>query len=174
MVEPDEYILVWDFLQGERQKITIKRMVYLDEEEDYLTKKKIREKISGGNTESITKDAQYKINQEKFFLTAEIRSFDEKKGWFRGKGFSIHRYQLPKLISALQNIYDGKCDAETDFKISEFTNNEKNTGFNIQRYNKWKNKQNDDLKKEIWKMEQMGMDKESIYKAMNPKNYDDD
>ena len=50
----------------------------------------------------------------------------------------------------------------------------KNTGFNIQRYNKWKNKQNDDLKKEIWKMEQMGMNKESIYKAMNPKNYDDD
>ena len=149
-------------------------MVYLDEEEDYLTKKKIREKISGGNTESITKDAQYKINQEKFFLTAEIRNFDEKKGWFRGKGFSIHRYQLPKLISALQNIYDGKCDAETDFKISEFTNNEKNAGFTIQRYNNWKNKQNDDLKKEIWKMEQMGMDKESIYKAMNPENYLDD
>ena len=173
MVEPDEYILVWDFRQGERQKITIKRMVYLDEEEDYLTLKKIREKIKKDGTESITKDAQYKINQEKFFLTAEIRNFDEKKGWFRGKGFSIHRYQLPKLISALQNIYDGKCDAETDFKISEFTNNEKNTGFNIQRYNKWKNKQNDGLKKEIWKMEQMGMDKESIYKAMNPENYDD-
>ena len=149
-------------------------MLYLDEEEDYLTKKKIREKISGGNTESITKDAQYKINQEKFFLTAEIRNFDEKKGWFRGKGFSIHRYQLPKLISALQNIYDGKYDAETDFKISEFTNNEKNAGFTIQRYNNWKNKQNDDLKKEIWKMEQMGMDKESIFKAMNPKNYLDD
>ena len=146
-------------------------MLYLDEEEDYLTKKKIREKFSGGNTESITKDAQYKINQEKFFLTADIRGFDGET--FRGKGFSIHRYQLPKLISALQNIYDGKHDAETDFKISEFTNNEKNTGFNIQLYNKWKNKQNDDLKKEIWKMEQMGMDKESIYKAMNPENYDD-
>ena len=147
-------------------------MVYLDEEEDYLTKKKIREKISGGNTESITKDVQDKKNQEKFFLTADIRGFDGET--FRGKGFSIHRYQLPKLISALQNIYDGKCDAETDFKISEFTNNEKNTGFNIQRYNKWKNKQNDGLKKEIWKMEQMGMDKESIYKAMNPENYRDD
>ena len=92
-------------------------MLYLDEEEDYLTKKKIRKNL-GGNTESITKDAQYKINQEKFFLNAEIRNYDDKKGWFRGKGFSIHRYQLPKLISALQNIYDGKCDAETDFKIS--------------------------------------------------------
>ena len=149
-------------------------MVWFDDEEDFLTKMKIRQKFSSGNTESIAKDAQYKINQEKFFLTAEIRNFDEKKGWFRGKGFSIHRYQLPKLISALQNIYDGKCDAETDFKISEFTNNEKNTGFNIQKYNNWKNKQNDDLKKEIWKMEQMGMDKESIYKAMNPKNYLDD
>ena len=146
-------------------------MLYLDEEEDFLTKMKMRQRFSSSNTESITKDTQYKINQEKFFLTADIEGFDGRT--FRGKGFSIHRYQLPKLISALQNIYNGKYDAETDFKISEFINNEKNTGFNIQRYNKWKNKQNDDLKKEIWKMEQMGMDKESIYKAMNPENYDD-
>ena len=147
-------------------------MLYLDEEEDFLTKMKMRQRFSSSNTESITKDTQYKINQEKFFLTADIEGFDGRT--FRGKGFSIHRYQLPKLISALQNIYDGKCDAETDFKISEFTNNEKNAGFTIQRYNNWKNKQNDDLKKEIWKMEQMGMDKESIYKAMNPENYRDD
>ena len=90
------------------------------------------------------------------------------------EGIFDSQISVTKLISALQNIYDGKCDAETDFKISEFTNNEKNAGFTIQRYNNWKNKQNDDLKKEIWKMEQMGMDKESIYKAMNPKNYDDD
>ena len=149
-------------------------MVYFDEEEDFLTKKKIREKISGGNTESSAKDLQYKINQEKFYLNANIRNFDEKKGWFRSDGFSIRRYQLPELISALRDIYDGKRDAETNFKISELINNEKNTGFNIQRYNNWKNKQNEDLKKEIWKMEQMGMDKESINKAMNPVNYLDD
>lgn len=170
MVEPDEYILVWDFRQGERQKITIKRMLYLDEEEDFLTKMKMRQRFSSSNTESITKDTQYKINQEKFYLNAEVDYYGK---WRRKEGFSIRRYQLPELISALRGIYDGKHDAETNFKISEFINNEKNTGFNIQKYNNWKNKQNDDLKKEIWKMEQMGMDKESIYKAMNPENYDD-
>ena len=147
-------------------------MVWFDDEEDFLTKMKIRQKFSSGNTESVAKDLQYKINQEKFYLNADVQNYQGK--WFRNDGFSIHRYQLPKLISALQNIYDGKYDAEIDFKISELINNEKNTEFDIQRYNNWKNNQNDDLRKEIWKMEQMGMDKESIFKAMNPKNYLDD
>ena len=77
-------------------------MLYLDEEEDYLTTKKIREKISGGNTESVAKDLQYKINQEKFYLNADVQNYQGK--WFRNDGFSIYRYQLPKLISALQNL----------------------------------------------------------------------
>ena len=145
-------------------------MVNFADEEDFVDHKKMRQKI-GSDKETMARELESKKNQEKFYLNAEIKSYEGN--WFRNDGFSILRHQLPELISALQNIYDGKYDAETDFKISEFINNEKNTGFNIQRYNKWKNKQNDDLKKEIWKMEQMGMDKESIYKAMNPENYDD-
>ena len=147
-------------------------MVYLDDEEDYLTKKKMREKLSSGNTESVSRDLQYKINQEKFYLNADVQNYEG--GWYRNSGFSIHRYQLPKLISKLQDIYDGKCDAEIDFKISKLINNEKNTEFDIQRYNNWKNNQDGYVRQQIWKMEEMGMDRESIFKAMNPKNYLDD
>ena len=83
------------------------------------------------------------------------------------KLITIETRRYPSIDNVIINGRSGRD------VISELINNEKNTGFNIQRYNKCKNKQNDDLKKEIWKMEQMGMDKESIYKAMNPENYDD-
>ena len=43
------------------------------------------------------------------------------------KGFSIFRFQLPELISALQSICDGEHDDEMSFKISELINPEENT-----------------------------------------------
>ena len=71
--------------------ITIKRMVNFDDEENFLTKMKMRQKLSSGNTESITKDVQDKKNQEKFYLNAEIKNYEGN--WFRNDGFFLTRLE---------------------------------------------------------------------------------
>ena len=89
-------------------------MVYFVDEEDFLTKMKMRQKFSSGNTESITKDVQDKKNQEKFYLNAEIKNYDGN--WFRNSGFSILRHQLPELISELKgNTEIGNKNTLDDF-----------------------------------------------------------
>lgn len=192
---PDDYIHIWDFTQGERQIITIKRMVYFVDEKDFLRKKKMRQKLSSGNTESITKDVQDKKNQEKFYLNAEILGYDGE--WFRNDGFSIYRYQLPELISALQSIYDGEHDNKISSKISELINPEENTEptaeqetdleektedipneeiiptYSKKIYDVWVNKQPEEIKKAISDLQKDGWTKEKIYNILNSKEYRD-
>ena len=190
---PDEYIPIWDFQQAARQIITIKRMVYFVDEEDFLTKKMIRQKISSSNTESITKDVQDKKNQEKFYLNAEIKNYEGN--WFRNDGFSILRHQLPELISALQSICDGEHDDETLFKISELINPEENTEptaeqeidleeetedipneeiiprYAKKRYDEWVSGQPEEMEKAILDLQRDGWTKEKIYNTLNSKEY---
>ena len=168
-------------------------MVYFVDEEDFLTKMKMRQKFSSGNTESITKDVQDKKNQEKFYLNAEIKSYEGN--WFRNDGFSIYRSQLPELISALQSICDGEHDDETSFKISELINPEENTEptaeqeidleeetedipneeiiprYAKKRYDEWVSGQPEVMKKEILYLEKSGWTKKKIYNTLNSKEY---
>ena len=171
-------------------------MVYFVDEEDFLTKMKMRQKFSSGNTESITKDVQDKKNQEKFYLNAEIKNYDGD--WFRNKkGFSIWRHQLPELISALQSICDGKEDDKMSFKISKLINPEENTeptaeqeidleektedivneeiipNYTKKRYDEWVSGQPEEMKKAILDLQRDGWTKEKIYNTLNSKEYRD-
>ena len=156
---------------------------------------KMRQKLSSGNTESITKDVQDKKNQEKFYLNAEIKSYEGN--WFRNDGFSIFRFQLPELISALQSICDGEHDDETSSKISELINPEENTeptaeqeidleektedivneeiipNYTKKRYDEWVSGQPEVMKKEILYLEKYGWTKKKIYNTLNSKEYRD-
>ena len=170
-------------------------MIYFDDEEDFLTKMKIRQKFSSGNTESITKDVQDKKNQEKFYLNAEIKNYEGN--WFRNDGFSIYRYQLPELISALQSICDGKHDDKMSFKISKLINPEENTEptaeqetdleektedipneeiiprYSKKTYDEWVSGQPEKTKEAILELESDGWTKEKIYNTLNSKEYRD-
>ena len=174
-IKPDEYIPLWELQQSERQTIRIKRMVFLGEERDFISRKKLRQQISQnnkGDSDGLTKDEQYKKNQEKFFLNADIKNFEGQ--WFRSGGFSIFRYQIEDFISALQNICDGEYDNDMEFKISQLLDKKIKSGFSINEYNQWKNHQDPFIKKQIWQMEEMGMDKKDIRKALDPASYTDD
>ena len=168
-------------------------MVNFDDEENFLTKKKMRQKFSSGNTESITKDVQDKKNQEKFYLNAEIKNYDGN--WFRNDGFSILRHQLPELISALQRICDGERDDEMSSKISELIKPEENTeptaeqeidseektednaneeiipGYEKKRYDEWVSGQPEEMEKAILDLQRDGWTKEKIYNTLNSKEY---
>ena len=169
-------------------------MIYFDDEEDFLTKMKIRQKFSSGNTESITKDVQDKKNQEKFYLNAEVDYYGK---WRRKEGFSIYRHQLPELISALQRICDGERDDEMSFKISKLINPEENTEptaeqeidleeetedipneeiiprYAKKRYDEWVSGQPEEMKKAILDLQRDGWTKEKIYNTLNSKEYRD-
>ena len=136
--KPDEYIPLWNLHQSERQTIHIKRMVYFEDERNFISTKKLRQKLSSSNknnSSGLTRDEQYKKNNEKFFLNAEIKNYDG--GTFRSKGFSILRYQIEELISGLQAISDGGYDNEMEFKISELLDKKSKSGFSFQEYDQW-------------------------------------
>ena len=190
----DKYIPIWDFLQGEMQRITIDRMVYSSEEEDFVDHKKMRQKI-GSDKETMARELESKKNQEKFYLNAEIKSYEGN--WFRNDGFSILRHQLPELISALQSICDGKRDDEMSFKISKLINPEENTEptaeqeidseektedivneeiiprYAKKRYDEWVSGQPEEMKKAILDLQRDGWTKEKIYNTLNSKEYRD-
>ena len=105
--KPDEYISIWNFPQSERQSINVKRMVFLSEEQDFQLKKNLREKLKNEHVSSgLNRDEEFKKNKDKFYLHADIKNFDGD--WWREKGFSIFRHQIPELISILQDIINGK------------------------------------------------------------------
>ena len=191
---PDHYITIWDFLQGEMQRITIDRMVYSSEEEDFVDHKKMRQKI-GSDKETMARELESKKNQEKFYLNAEIKSYEGN--WFRNDGFSILRHQLPELISALQSICDGKHDDKMSFKISKLINPEENTeptaeqeidseektedivneeiisNYTKKTFDEWFRVQHEKKQEEILGYERCGFSKEKIYNMMNSKEYRD-
>ena len=190
----DEYISLWKFPQAGSQMITIKRMVNFSEEEDFVDHKKMRQKI-GSDKETMARELESKKNQEKFYLNAEIKSYEGN--WFRNDGFSIFRFQLPELISALQSICDGERDDEMSFKISKFINPEENTEptaeqeidseektedivneeiiprYDEKRYDEWVSGQPEEMKKAILDLQRDGWTKEKIYNTLNSKEYRD-
>ena len=192
---PDHYIPIWDFLQGERQKITIKRMVNFADEEDFVDHKKMRQKI-GSDKETMARELESKKNQEKFYINGMLKNYDGD--WFRNKkGFSIWRHQLPELISALQSICDGKEDDKMSFKISKLINPEENTESTAEQeidleektedivneeiiprytkkiYDEWVSGQPEKTKEAILELESDGWTKEKIYNTLNSKEYRD-
>ena len=121
--DPDEYIPIWNFKQGERQIIVISRMVYFPEEKEFESKKKMRQRMGSGK-EIMARDLESKKKMEKFYLNPNFWLSDTREWTTKNKGFSIYRFQLPELISALQDIIDGKYDADMSSKISKLINPE--------------------------------------------------
>ena len=123
--QPDKYIPIWNFQQGERQRIVISRMVFYKDEEEFVDQKKLRQKTGSGK-EIMARELENKKKKEKFYLNPYFPDYYTKE-WMRSKGFSIFRFQLPELISALQSICDGERDDEMSSQISELINPEENT-----------------------------------------------
>ena len=196
--KPDNYLTLWYFQQGERQIITVDRMVFLDEEKDFVAQKKMRQK-TGSDKETMVRELESKKNNEKFYLNSQI---NYPWGWRRQAGFSIYRYQLPELISALQSICDGEQDDKMSFKISKWINQStEEPQFEMEadseeeteeshdnaddhadndsgampkvNYDKWVSEQPERIKKEILQLQRDGWTKERIYNMINSKDYRD-
>ena len=176
---PDDYIPLWNFPQSDRQSIRIKRMVYLDEEKDFQLKKNLKEKLSNENTSSgLNRDEEFQKNKNKFYLNADIKKFDSD--WFREKGFSIYRDQIPELISALQDVIHGKYDDKMEIEISKllekspeskFSEKKPISKFSLYDYKKWKETLDWATIQQVLQMEQAGMSKEDIRKSFDVKFY---
>jgi len=170
-------------------------MVFFKDEEEFVDQKKLRQKTGSGK-EIMARELENKKKKEKFYLNPYFPDYYTKE-WMRSKGFSIFRFQLPELISALQSICDGEHDDETSFKISELINPEENTEptaeqeidleektedivneeiiprYAKKRYDEWVSGQPEEMKKAILDLEKDGWTKEKIYNTLNSKEYRD-
>ena len=194
MVRPDKYIRIWVLQISPRQIATIDRMVFFSAEKEFVDQKKIRQKTGSGK-EIMARDLEAKKKMEKFYINAEVDI--PGIGWRRQDGFSIYRYQLPELISALQSICDGERDDEMLSKISELISPEENTEptaeqeidseektedivneeiiprYDEKRYDEWVSGQPEEMKKAILDLQKDGWTKEKIYNTLNSKKYRD-
>ena len=198
MVRPDKYIRIWVLQISPRQIATIDRMVFFSDEKEFVDQKKIRQKTGSGK-EIMARDLEAKKKMEKFYINAEVDI--PGIGWRRQDGFSIYRSQLPQLISALQNIIDGKhddkisweilksidpeaiaiqsADAETGWKektediTEDIVPEENKLVFTLEMYDRWFSGQSEKKKKEILELERCGWTKEKIYNTLNSKEYRD-
>ena len=198
--DPHQYVEVWSFQSSPRVKIVINRMIIPEKEregflnEEYLKKMESKAQYEEGKR----KRTEIKKDAEKYHLNSLVTGFSGN--FFRTKGFTITREQIPRLIEALQGIKDGDYDSfikkilfetgtikkisqdETDTETVEKDNTEIESEIEseieerenkkaAEEYSSWLQALNDEQRKEAKQMENEGWTQVEIRDAFRNRNF---
>ena len=181
LVKEYEFLSIWEFQVSPRSKIQISRMLNPKKEkefflnEEYLKNLETKEQYEKESKER----KKIKQDEEKFYLNAIIEGYDGN--YFRTKGFSIFRFQLPQLIEVFQNIQDGKFDSHINKILNESgiikntvsqNNNSKANSSNLEQNNSfglWLSNLTDRQIIEVRELQDAGWTEDEIHLAFNSK-----
>jgi len=173
-----DYIPIWKFQVSPRAEINISRMINPQKEKEFFLNEEYLKKIE--TPEEYEKESKKRIktkkDEEKFYLNSVIQGFQRE--YFRTKGFSIFRYQIPQLVEALQNIHNGGFDLMINKillesgvvkKIPQYGASDLEAKEKSKKYSLWVKALSEKLKKEVKDLENENWTPDEIQLAFKAK-----